>query len=148
MHKIVYLTIQFILKAYKLYLSPNKLWGVLVFWTYFLVLIEHSPSCYFFLIFSGVFELNFMASQPASGYYQFTIAVTGDSRLVANRVEVRWQWVSHASLLTWLNWMHTVILWMWWSCCCWVQGGRLWLQTVLGCLSLFSVLFLMCCHAW
>lgn len=30
-----------------------------------------------------------MASQPASGYYQFTIAVTGDSRLVANRVEVR-----------------------------------------------------------
>lgn len=42
----------------------------------------------FFLFFSGVFELNFMSSQPASGYYQFTVAVTGDSRLVANHVEV------------------------------------------------------------
>ena len=42
------------------------------------------------LIFSGVFELNFMASQPASGYYQFTVAVTGDSRFVANQVEVSW----------------------------------------------------------
>jgi len=35
-----------------------------------------------------MFELNFMSSQPASGYYQFTVAVTGDSRLVANQVEV------------------------------------------------------------
>lgn len=41
------------------------------------------------LFYSGVFELNFMSSQPASGYYQFTVAVTGDSRLVANHVEVR-----------------------------------------------------------
>lgn len=41
------------------------------------------------LLYSGVFELNFMSSQPASGYYQFTVAVTGDSRLVANHVEVR-----------------------------------------------------------
>lgn len=40
------------------------------------------------LLFSGVFELNFMSNQPASGYYQFTVAVTGDSRLVANHVEV------------------------------------------------------------
>ena len=48
----------------------------------------------FFLIFSGVFELNFMSNQPASGYYQFTVAVTGDSRLVANHVEVRWCLVS------------------------------------------------------
>lgn len=31
-----------------------------------------------------------MSSQPASGYYQFTIGVTGDSRLVANHVEVTW----------------------------------------------------------
>lgn len=38
---------------------------------------------------SGIFELNFMSSQPTSGYYQFVIAVTGDSRLVANHVEVR-----------------------------------------------------------
>uniref|UniRef100_A0A3B4XS70 Dolichyl-diphosphooligosaccharide--protein glycosyltransferase subunit 2 n=1 Tax=Seriola lalandi dorsalis TaxID=1841481 RepID=A0A3B4XS70_SERLL len=37
----------------------------------------------------GVFELNFMSNQPASGYYQFTIAVTGDSRLVANHVELK-----------------------------------------------------------
>lgn len=29
-----------------------------------------------------------MASQPASGYYQFSVAVTGDSRLVANQVDV------------------------------------------------------------
>lgn len=43
---------------------------------------------YFYLFYSGIFELNFMASQPASGYYQFTVAVTGDSRLVANQVEV------------------------------------------------------------
>uniref|UniRef100_A0A665WKE9 Dolichyl-diphosphooligosaccharide--protein glycosyltransferase subunit 2 n=1 Tax=Echeneis naucrates TaxID=173247 RepID=A0A665WKE9_ECHNA len=42
-----------------------------------------------FLLFSGVFELNFMSKQPASGYYQFTIAVTGDSRLVANHVELK-----------------------------------------------------------
>lgn len=40
-----------------------------------------------FPAFSGVFELNFMSEQPASGYYQFTVAVTGDSRLVANHVE-------------------------------------------------------------
>uniref|UniRef100_A0A8C5A3K1 Dolichyl-diphosphooligosaccharide--protein glycosyltransferase subunit 2 n=1 Tax=Gadus morhua TaxID=8049 RepID=A0A8C5A3K1_GADMO len=38
---------------------------------------------------SGLFELNFMSSQPASGYYQFTVAVTGDSRLVANHVELK-----------------------------------------------------------
>lgn len=30
-----------------------------------------------------------MSSQPTSGYYQFVMAVTGDSRLVANHVEVR-----------------------------------------------------------
>uniref|UniRef100_A0A6Q2WU70 Dolichyl-diphosphooligosaccharide--protein glycosyltransferase subunit 2 n=1 Tax=Esox lucius TaxID=8010 RepID=A0A6Q2WU70_ESOLU len=37
----------------------------------------------------GVFQLNFMASQPASGYYQFSVAVSGDSRLVANQVELK-----------------------------------------------------------
>ncbi|KAM4583182.1 dolichyl-diphosphooligosaccharide--protein glycosyltransferase subunit 2 isoform 2-T2 [Fundulus diaphanus] len=37
----------------------------------------------------GVFELNFMSSRPASGYYQFTINVGGDSRLVANQVELK-----------------------------------------------------------
>uniref|UniRef100_A0A3P9PVL9 Dolichyl-diphosphooligosaccharide--protein glycosyltransferase subunit 2 n=1 Tax=Poecilia reticulata TaxID=8081 RepID=A0A3P9PVL9_POERE len=37
----------------------------------------------------GVFELNFMSSQQASGYYQFTIGVTGDSRLVANHIELK-----------------------------------------------------------
>lgn len=30
-----------------------------------------------------------MTSQPTSGYYQFSVAVTGDSRLIANHVEVR-----------------------------------------------------------
>ncbi|MFT7801423.1 dolichyl-diphosphooligosaccharide-protein glycosyltransferase subunit 2 isoform X2 [Arapaima gigas] len=38
---------------------------------------------------SGIFQLNFMASQPASGYYQFNVAVTGDSRLVASHVEMK-----------------------------------------------------------
>lgn len=42
-----------------------------------------------FTIRDGVFELNFMASQPASGYYQFTVSVTGDSRLVGNHVELK-----------------------------------------------------------
>uniref|UniRef100_A0A671R0W4 Dolichyl-diphosphooligosaccharide--protein glycosyltransferase subunit 2 n=1 Tax=Sinocyclocheilus anshuiensis TaxID=1608454 RepID=A0A671R0W4_9TELE len=36
-----------------------------------------------------VFELNFMASQPASGYYQFSVAIAGDSRFVANHVELK-----------------------------------------------------------
>uniref|UniRef100_A0A4W5QSS4 Dolichyl-diphosphooligosaccharide--protein glycosyltransferase subunit 2 n=1 Tax=Hucho hucho TaxID=62062 RepID=A0A4W5QSS4_9TELE len=44
---------------------------------------------YFQLFYSGIFELNFMASQPASGYYQFAVVVTGDSRLVANQVELK-----------------------------------------------------------
>uniref|UniRef100_A0A7N6B978 Dolichyl-diphosphooligosaccharide--protein glycosyltransferase subunit 2 n=1 Tax=Anabas testudineus TaxID=64144 RepID=A0A7N6B978_ANATE len=35
-----------------------------------------------FTLNDGVFELNFMSARPASGYYQFTVAVTGDSRLV------------------------------------------------------------------
>uniref|UniRef100_A0A8D3E7X2 Dolichyl-diphosphooligosaccharide--protein glycosyltransferase subunit 2 n=1 Tax=Scophthalmus maximus TaxID=52904 RepID=A0A8D3E7X2_SCOMX len=42
-----------------------------------------------FTLNDGVYELNFMSTQPASGYYQFTIAVTGDSRLVANHVELK-----------------------------------------------------------
>ncbi|XP_077583023.1 dolichyl-diphosphooligosaccharide--protein glycosyltransferase subunit 2 isoform X2 [Stigmatopora nigra] len=37
----------------------------------------------------GIFELNFMTQQPASGYYQFTLSVTGDSRLIANHVELK-----------------------------------------------------------
>lgn len=51
-------------------------------WKYFLCL-KDCP-----LYHSGVFELNFMASQPASGYYQFSVAIAGDSRFVANHVEV------------------------------------------------------------
>ncbi|KAM8868086.1 dolichyl-diphosphooligosaccharide--protein glycosyltransferase subunit 2 isoform 2-T2 [Synchiropus picturatus] len=42
-----------------------------------------------FTLNDGVFELNFMSTKPASGYYQFTVEVTGDSRLVANHVEVK-----------------------------------------------------------
>uniref|UniRef100_A0A8C1J141 Dolichyl-diphosphooligosaccharide--protein glycosyltransferase subunit 2 n=1 Tax=Cyprinus carpio TaxID=7962 RepID=A0A8C1J141_CYPCA len=42
-----------------------------------------------FTLRDGVFELNFMASQPASGYYQFSVAITGDSRFVANHVELK-----------------------------------------------------------
>lgn len=40
------------------------------------------------LIHSGIFELNFMANQPMSGYYQFSVAIAGDRRFVANHVEV------------------------------------------------------------
>lgn len=40
------------------------------------------------LFHSGVFELNFMDNQPASGYYQFSVVIAGDSRFVANHVEV------------------------------------------------------------
>ncbi|XP_054641338.1 dolichyl-diphosphooligosaccharide--protein glycosyltransferase subunit 2 isoform X2 [Dunckerocampus dactyliophorus] len=42
-----------------------------------------------FTLSDGVFELNFMSQQPASGYYQFIVSVTGDSRLIANRVELK-----------------------------------------------------------
>uniref|UniRef100_A0A671Z478 Dolichyl-diphosphooligosaccharide--protein glycosyltransferase subunit 2 n=1 Tax=Sparus aurata TaxID=8175 RepID=A0A671Z478_SPAAU len=54
-----------------------------------LFVIGHALCFFFPPIFSGVFELNFMSNQPASGYYQFTVAVTGDSRLVANHVELK-----------------------------------------------------------
>uniref|UniRef100_A0A667Z287 Dolichyl-diphosphooligosaccharide--protein glycosyltransferase subunit 2 n=1 Tax=Myripristis murdjan TaxID=586833 RepID=A0A667Z287_9TELE len=49
------------------------------------VILSQAP----FTLNDGVFELNFMSSQPASGYYQFTVAVTGDSRLIANHVELK-----------------------------------------------------------
>ncbi|XP_041748505.1 dolichyl-diphosphooligosaccharide--protein glycosyltransferase subunit 2 isoform X2 [Coregonus clupeaformis] len=49
------------------------------------VILNQAP----FSLRDGIFELNFMASQPASGYYQFSVAVTGDTRLVANQVELK-----------------------------------------------------------
>uniref|UniRef100_A0AAQ5ZYW2 Dolichyl-diphosphooligosaccharide--protein glycosyltransferase subunit 2 n=1 Tax=Amphiprion ocellaris TaxID=80972 RepID=A0AAQ5ZYW2_AMPOC len=49
------------------------------------IILSQAP----FTLNDGVFELNFMSSQPASGYYQFSVAVTGDSRLVANHVELK-----------------------------------------------------------
>uniref|UniRef100_A0A4W5QX48 Dolichyl-diphosphooligosaccharide--protein glycosyltransferase subunit 2 n=1 Tax=Hucho hucho TaxID=62062 RepID=A0A4W5QX48_9TELE len=49
------------------------------------VVLSQAP----FSLRDGIFELNFMASQPASGYYQFAVVVTGDSRLVANQVELK-----------------------------------------------------------
>uniref|UniRef100_A0A3Q1FNR6 Dolichyl-diphosphooligosaccharide--protein glycosyltransferase subunit 2 n=1 Tax=Acanthochromis polyacanthus TaxID=80966 RepID=A0A3Q1FNR6_9TELE len=49
------------------------------------IILNQAP----FTLNDGVFELNFMSSQPASGYYQFSVAVTGDSRLVANHVELK-----------------------------------------------------------
>lgn len=49
------------------------------------VILSQTP----FILKDGVFELNFMSNQPASGYYQFAIAVTGDTRLVANQVELK-----------------------------------------------------------
>ncbi|XP_044153465.1 dolichyl-diphosphooligosaccharide--protein glycosyltransferase subunit 2-like isoform X1 [Bufo gargarizans] len=35
------------------------------------------------------FELNFMESKPASGYYDFSVSVEGDSRFLANQVEIK-----------------------------------------------------------
>uniref|UniRef100_A0A8D0GCE5 Dolichyl-diphosphooligosaccharide--protein glycosyltransferase subunit 2 n=1 Tax=Sphenodon punctatus TaxID=8508 RepID=A0A8D0GCE5_SPHPU len=35
------------------------------------------------------FEFNFMNVKPASGYYDFSISVDGDSRLIANKVELK-----------------------------------------------------------
>ncbi|KAG9473926.1 dolichyl-diphosphooligosaccharide--protein glycosyltransferase subunit 2 [Eleutherodactylus coqui] len=35
------------------------------------------------------FELNFMDSKPASGYYDFSVSVEGDSRFLANQVEIK-----------------------------------------------------------
>ncbi|XP_077429960.1 dolichyl-diphosphooligosaccharide--protein glycosyltransferase subunit 2 isoform X2 [Vanacampus margaritifer] len=49
------------------------------------VILGQSP----FTLNDGVFELNFMSQQPAGGYYQFTVSVTGDSRLIANHVELK-----------------------------------------------------------
>uniref|UniRef100_A0AAQ4PKX9 Dolichyl-diphosphooligosaccharide--protein glycosyltransferase subunit 2 n=1 Tax=Gasterosteus aculeatus aculeatus TaxID=481459 RepID=A0AAQ4PKX9_GASAC len=49
------------------------------------VILSQAP----FTLNDGVFELNFMSSKPTSGYYQFTVAVTGDTRLVANHVELK-----------------------------------------------------------
>ncbi|XP_070301642.1 dolichyl-diphosphooligosaccharide--protein glycosyltransferase subunit 2 isoform X3 [Salvelinus sp. IW2-2015] len=49
------------------------------------VILTQAP----FSLRDGIFELNFMTSQPASGYYQFTVAITGDTRLVASQVELK-----------------------------------------------------------
>ncbi|KAM6947363.1 dolichyl-diphosphooligosaccharide--protein glycosyltransferase subunit 2 isoform 1-T1 [Lycodopsis pacificus] len=49
------------------------------------IILSQAP----FTLNDGVFELNFMSSKPASGYYQFAVAVTGDTRLVGNHVELK-----------------------------------------------------------
>ncbi|XP_005295381.1 dolichyl-diphosphooligosaccharide--protein glycosyltransferase subunit 2 isoform X1 [Malaclemys terrapin pileata] len=42
-----------------------------------------------FAVSEDIFELNFMNAKPASGYYDFSISVDGDSRLIANKVELK-----------------------------------------------------------
>ncbi|CAI9597372.1 unnamed protein product, partial [Staurois parvus] len=42
-----------------------------------------------FAVAGDTFELNFMDSKPASGYYDFSISVEGDSRYLANQVELK-----------------------------------------------------------
>ncbi|XP_026553362.1 dolichyl-diphosphooligosaccharide--protein glycosyltransferase subunit 2 isoform X1 [Pseudonaja textilis] len=42
-----------------------------------------------FSLSGDVFELNFMRVKPASGYYDFTISINGDSRFIANKVELK-----------------------------------------------------------
>ncbi|XP_075757425.1 dolichyl-diphosphooligosaccharide--protein glycosyltransferase subunit 2 isoform X1 [Pelodiscus sinensis] len=42
-----------------------------------------------FALSGDIFELNFMNVKPASGYYDFSIRVDGDSRLIANNVELK-----------------------------------------------------------
>ncbi|KAI5093325.1 dolichyl-diphosphooligosaccharide--protein glycosyltransferase subunit 2 precursor [Silurus meridionalis] len=49
------------------------------------VVLSQTP----FTLHEDVFELNFMAGQPASGYYQFSVSVTGDSRLVGNQIDLK-----------------------------------------------------------
>ncbi|XP_061076635.1 dolichyl-diphosphooligosaccharide--protein glycosyltransferase subunit 2 isoform X2 [Conger conger] len=49
------------------------------------VILREKP----FSLRDGLFELNFMESQPASGYYEFSVVVDSDSRLVANNVELK-----------------------------------------------------------
>uniref|UniRef100_A0A8C7R2N7 Dolichyl-diphosphooligosaccharide--protein glycosyltransferase subunit 2 n=1 Tax=Oncorhynchus mykiss TaxID=8022 RepID=A0A8C7R2N7_ONCMY len=55
------------------------------------VVVESAQACIILstCFDSGIFELNFMTSQPASGYYQFSVAITGDTRLVASQVELK-----------------------------------------------------------
>ncbi|XP_063153226.1 dolichyl-diphosphooligosaccharide--protein glycosyltransferase subunit 2 isoform X1 [Candoia aspera] len=47
--------------------------------------LQQSP----FSLSGEVFELNFMSVKPASGYYDFTISINGDSRFIANKVELK-----------------------------------------------------------
>nr|XP_005990458.2 PREDICTED: dolichyl-diphosphooligosaccharide--protein glycosyltransferase subunit 2 isoform X2 [Latimeria chalumnae] len=42
-----------------------------------------------FALSGNAFELNFMDTKPASGYYDFSINVEGDSRYVGNQVELK-----------------------------------------------------------
>ncbi|XP_053250049.1 dolichyl-diphosphooligosaccharide--protein glycosyltransferase subunit 2 isoform X2 [Podarcis raffonei] len=42
-----------------------------------------------FALSGNAFELNFMSVKPASGYYNFAISVDGDSRFIANKVELK-----------------------------------------------------------
>ncbi|XP_028590844.2 dolichyl-diphosphooligosaccharide--protein glycosyltransferase subunit 2 isoform X2 [Podarcis muralis] len=42
-----------------------------------------------FALSGNAFELNFMSVKPASGYYDFAISVDGDSRFIANKVELK-----------------------------------------------------------
>lgn len=42
-----------------------------------------------FTLSGGAFELNFMDVKPASGYYEFSLSVEGDSRYIANQVELK-----------------------------------------------------------
>uniref|UniRef100_A0A803ST11 Dolichyl-diphosphooligosaccharide--protein glycosyltransferase subunit 2 n=1 Tax=Anolis carolinensis TaxID=28377 RepID=A0A803ST11_ANOCA len=42
-----------------------------------------------FALSGDIFELNFMSVKPASGYYDFAISIDGDSRFIANKVELK-----------------------------------------------------------
>ncbi|KAM8917432.1 dolichyl-diphosphooligosaccharide--protein glycosyltransferase subunit 2 isoform 2-T2 [Spinachia spinachia] len=60
------------------------------------IILSQAP----FTLNDGVFELNFMSSKPTSGYYQFTVAVTGDTRLVASHVELKVKVSTEVSVTT------------------------------------------------
>lgn len=50
---------------------------------------DQFPAILLLFVFNrDVFELNFMSVKPASGYYDFAVSVDGDSRFIANKVEV------------------------------------------------------------
>lgn len=83
--------------------------------------MPHLLLSHAFSFIRDLFELNFMDSKPASGYYDFAISVEGDSRYMANQVEVS---VTLIPCLTWRPAIYRVNLSMWMCCIVWCSALR------------------------